>query len=211
MEEMLSPYVLQPNPFLYVSFALLLGQGLLYIVECVLGALTADYSRPNYHDHEHHLCHVFIMIISLFAFWYLTAVVLLLRNFEAFRQTWALNLLGIPTTVVMLSECCTFTYLLWTYEDHDEKSFVFALSFGSGVLLVSIAWWALTLAHVPLRQGKQFAWNWLAMYGFFLAIYIGTCYYNNFALPTILGGLVGVPYAFGLYESKQKLAAKKLT
>lgn len=30
------------------------------------------------------------------------------------------------------------------------------------MFLIGIAWWGLTLAHVPLRQGKEFAWNWYA-------------------------------------------------
>lgn len=77
-----------------------------------------------------------------------------------------------------------------------------------GVFLIAIAWWGLTLTHVPLRQGKIFAWNWyptsdecfsstvlivcscqrLAVYGIFLAIYLVTCYYNNLIIPTFLGG-----------------------
>jgi hypothetical protein len=37
---------------------------------------------------------VFVVVLSLFAFWYFTTVILLLRNFEAMKQTWALNLIG---------------------------------------------------------------------------------------------------------------------
>jgi hypothetical protein len=37
---------------------------------------------------------VFVLVLALFAFWYCATVVLLLRNFDAMKQTWALNLLG---------------------------------------------------------------------------------------------------------------------
>ncbi len=40
---------------------------------------------------------VFVVVLSLFAFWYFTTVILLLRNFEAMKQTWALNLTGTPS------------------------------------------------------------------------------------------------------------------
>lgn len=210
MDEMMSSYVLQPNTFLYASFGLLLVQGFLFSFECLWRTLTADYSRPAYADHDHHLCHVFVVVLSLFAFWYFTTVILLVRNFEAMKQTWALNLIGVPTALVTVAECATFAYLWWTYDEHREQPFVNAMSFGSGVFLIGIAWWGLTLAHVPLRQGKEFAWNWLAIYGVFLVAYVAICYYNNLVVPTFIGGLVTVPYGFGMYESKQQLDAKKL-
>jgi hypothetical protein len=52
------------------------------------------------HTHTHVLfllCsewQVFVVVLSLFAFWYFTTVILLVRNFEAMKQTWALNLIG---------------------------------------------------------------------------------------------------------------------
>ncbi|ELR13838.1 uncharacterized protein ACA1_076910 [Acanthamoeba castellanii str. Neff] len=217
MDEMMSSYVLQPNTFLYASFGLLLVQGFLFSFECLWRTLTGRPTRITTTTFATFASFartaslaVFVVVLSLFAFWYFTTVILLVRNFEAMKQTWALNLIGVPTALVTVAECATFAYLWWTYDEHREQPFVNAMSFGSGVFLIGIAWWGLTLAHVPLRQGKEFAWNWLAIYGVFLVAYVAICYYNNLVVPTFIGGLVTVPYGFGMYESKQQLDAKKL-
>jgi hypothetical protein len=46
MDEMMSPYALPPNTFLYASFGLLLVQGFLFSLECLWRTLTGTASIP---------------------------------------------------------------------------------------------------------------------------------------------------------------------
>jgi hypothetical protein len=56
MDEMLSPYVLQPNTFLYASFGLLLVQGFLFSFECLWRTLTGT-TPPARSDHCYTVAH----------------------------------------------------------------------------------------------------------------------------------------------------------
>jgi len=51
MDEMMSPYVLQPNTFLYASFGLLLVQGFLFSFECLWRTLTGTTPRAQWSLH----------------------------------------------------------------------------------------------------------------------------------------------------------------
>ncbi len=58
----------------------------------------------------------------------------------------------------------------------------------SGVFLASLSWFGLVIVHYPLRQAKRYALKWLVLYGFFIAAYLATCYYNNLIWQTFVSG-----------------------
>ena len=88
------------NIYLTASFGLLAVQSLLFIFEGSFRLFSIDYKTPNYADHDHHLCHVLILLLITFVFWYFLHVVLVVRNREALNQNWALRFLGTnPSTI----------------------------------------------------------------------------------------------------------------